>query len=208
MMIVVLVFCSGCRFLLQVVVSSTVGIHVCVILVCSFLSRWGWILWLFESLMIWTVFLGSSGCLFLFVCCSVYFCLSALSWCSNTLILVVLSSATSWSVRLSFSRAILSFSSCWVFFLSVSSCFSVSSSCLSVFISCSSLSCSWLSVLLIWFLSSVALFSDVSLCSVISSCSLLLMSFSALFSVVALWFSSTRRLFSCSFCLSVSDWSW
>ena len=215
MMIVVLVFCSGCRFLLHVVVSSRVGIHVCVILVCSFLSRWGWILWLFESPMIWTFFLGSSGCLFLFVCCSAYFCLSALSWCSSTLILVALSSATSWSVRLSFSSALLSFSSWRVFFLSFSSCVSVSSSCLSVFcsclsvfISCSSLSCSWLSVLLIWFLSSVALFSDVSLCSVISSCSLLFMSFSALFSVVALWFSSVRRLFSCSFCLRVSDWSW
>ena len=78
MMIVVLVFCSGCRFLLHVVVSSRVGIHVCVILVCSFLSRWGWILWLVESPTIWTVFLGSSGCLFLFVCCSVF-----LSFCSE-----------------------------------------------------------------------------------------------------------------------------
>ena len=118
-------------------------------------------------------------------------------------------------VRLSFFSALFSRSSFWVFFLSLSSYFSVSSSCLSVFcsclsvlISCSSLSCNWLSVFLIWFLSSVALFSDASLCSEISSCSLLLMSFSALFSVVALWFSSFKRLFSCSFWLSFSDWSW
>ena len=162
MIIVVLVACSDSRILLHVVVSSRVGIHVCVILVCSFLSRWGWILWLLESPTSWTVFLGSSFCLFLFVCWSAYFCLSALSWCSSTLILVALSSATSWSVRLSFSSALFSLSSfCVSFFrflvvflcpVAVVLCFVVVSLCSSVVPHCpvAGFLCFWFGFLVLW----------------------------------------------------------